>query len=388
MKKILLTLFIAVNLIRNISAQDQTPWYVDRWEIPQPNPKAKEMPLVKVEGNHFITPDGKIILFRGIAVSDPDKIERQGHWNKGHFEKVKELGANIVRIPIHPVAWRERTPSAYLKMLEEAVNWCTDLKMYVILDWHTIGNLEMEMFQDPMYVTTKQETYDFWRKISGRFKGNNTVAFYELFNEPTTYRGQLGVCSWSDWKKLVENIITVIRFSDPETIPIVGGFDWAYDLTPLRIEPINASNIAYSTHPYSNKSPQPWAVTWEQNFGFAANTWPVFATEFSYDVMDMPDLIDPDKGFVAGNFRLIDPEKGMTRGNIKMKKAEPIDYNGNHYGNQIIDYLEKKGISWCTWVFDPDWGGGKIKSWNYEPTEGLKFFSEAMKGNLPVQKNK
>lgn len=36
--------------------------------------------------------------------------------------------------------------------------------------------------------------------------------------------------------------------------------------------------------------------------------------------------------------------------------------------------------------FDPDWGGGKIKSWNYEPTEGLKFFSEAMKGRLKVQK--
>lgn len=40
----------------------------------------------------------------------------------------------------------------------------------------------------------------------------------------------------------------------------------------------------------------------------------------------------------------------------------------------------------CIWVFDPDWGGGKIKSWNYEPTEGLKFFSEAMKGRLKVQK--
>ena len=111
------------------------------------------------------------------------------------------------------------------------------------------------MFQDPMYVTSKQETFDFWRKISGYFAGNNTVAFYELFNEPTTYRGQLGVCSWSDWKRLVESMITVIRYSDKETIPIVGGFDWAYDLTPLHNEPINATGIAYSVHPYANKSP-------------------------------------------------------------------------------------------------------------------------------------
>lgn len=71
-------------------------------------------------------------------------------------------------------------------------------------------------------------------------------------------------------------MITVIRYSDKETIPIVGGFDWAYDLTPLHNEPINATGIAYSVHPYANKSPQPWAATWEENYGFAADTWPVF----------------------------------------------------------------------------------------------------------------
>ncbi|MDR0973356.1 MAG: glycoside hydrolase family 5 protein [Prevotellaceae bacterium] len=386
MKQILFFLLFGMTCLTTLWAQDEQPWYVDRFVVNTPSPKAKDMPLIKVNGNHFETPDGNTILFRGIAISDPDKVERQGHWNKAHFERIKAYGANIIRVPIHPVAWRERTPEKYLELLDQAVEWCTDLKMYVMLDWHTIGNLEMEMFQDPMYITTKQETYDFWRKISMRFAGNNTVAFYELFNEPTTYRGQLGVCSWTDWKKLVENMITIIRYADKETIPIVGAFDWAYDLTPLRIEPINADNIAYSTHPYANKSPQPWNATWEQNFGFAADTWPVFATEFSHDSMERPVLKDPAKGFAPDNFKLIDPAKGMVRGNIEMTPAEPIDLKGDHYGNQIIGYLEGKGISWCIWVYDPEWGGGKIKSWNYEPTEGMKFFSEAMKGNLDIQK--
>ena len=101
---------------------------------------------------------------------------------------------------------------------------------------------------------------------------------------------------------------------------------------------------------------------------------------------DIPELIDPEKGFVSDNFKLKVPEKGPIRGNILTKPGVPIDFDGDHYGNQIISYLERKGISWCIWVFDPDWGGGKIKSWNYEPTEGLKFFSEAMKGRLKVQK--
>ncbi|MDR1780570.1 MAG: glycoside hydrolase family 5 protein [Tannerella sp.] len=388
MKK-LIFITLLISGLTSLWAQDETPWYVDRWDRRQPSPNAKVMPLISVQGNHFVTPDGNTILFRGIAISDPDKIERQGHWNKTTFQKVKDLGANIVRIPIHPIAWRERTPAKYLDLLDQAVEWCTELKMYIMLDWHTIGNLEMEMFQDPMYVTTKQETFDFWRKIAARFTGHNTVAFYELFNEPTTYRGQLGVCSWSDWKKLVEAQITIIRFSDKETIPLVAGFDWAYDLTPLRLEPINAENIGYTTHPYSNKSPQPWAATWEENFGFAANTWPVFATEFSHDAMAMPELIDPDKGFSPDNFKLIDPAKGAVFGNFKMKPAEPIETNGNHYGTQIIDYLEGKGISWAIWVFDPEWGGAKIKSWDtYELTEGAQFFSKAMKGELDVQKKR
>jgi len=107
----------------------------------------------------------------------------------------------LVRIPVHPVAWRERTPAKYLQLLDQAVEWCTDLGMYIIIDWHSIGNLKMELFQDPMYNTTQKETFEFWQAISRHFSGNNTVAFYELFNEPTTYRGQLGNISWADWKK-------------------------------------------------------------------------------------------------------------------------------------------------------------------------------------------
>lgn len=120
----------------------------------------------------------------------------------------------IVRIPVHPVAWRERTPEKYLELLDQAVEWCTDLGMYIMIDWHSIGNLGMELFQDPMYNTSKQETYQFWRTIVRHFAGNNTVAFYEIFNEPTIYRGQLGSLSWTEWKTINENVINLIRSFD------------------------------------------------------------------------------------------------------------------------------------------------------------------------------
>jgi endoglucanase len=345
---------IAMILIQNLSAQESKPWYQDGpWVFPKPDPRAKMLPLIKVQGNKFVDPEGKMILFRGISISDPDKIEHQGHWNKNHFEKVKETGAMIVRIPVHPVAWRERTPEKYLELLDQAVEWCTDLGMYIIIDWHSIGNLGMELFQNPMYNTSKTETYEFWKTIAQHFTGNNTVAFYEIFNEPTIYRGQLGTMTWAEWKDINEKIIKLMRSFDNETIPLVAGFDWAYDLSPLHDDPVDAEGIAYVTHPYEHKRKQPWEPKWEENFGFAAADYPVVATEFGFG----------------------------------LREGQAID--SQHYGNKIISYLESKGISWICWVYDPEWGPRLLKSWDtYELTESGQFFKKAMKGELEFQKSK
>ena len=345
-------LLVAVVCFQQIAAQESRPWFQDGpWHLPKPNPKARVLPLIMVKGNKFINSKGDTILFRGLAISDPDKIERQGHWNKKHFEKVKETGALIVRIPVHPVAWRERTPEKYLELLDQAVEWCTDLGMYVMIDWHSIGNLGMELFQNPMYNTSKQETYGFWRTIAQHFKGNNTLAFYELFNEPTTYNGQLGTITWQEWKKINEDIISLIRSYDNGPIPLVAGFDWAYDLTPLRESPISAGGIAYVTHPYEFKRTQPWEPKWEEDFGFAADKYPVVATEFGFEL-----------------------QPGQT-----------ID--DNHYSNRIIKYLEGKGISWICWVYDPEWGPRMLKSWDsYDLTESGEFFKKAMYRELKFQK--
>jgi len=314
---------------------------------PRNNPQAKKLLLIKVDGNKFVDAEGKTILFRGLSISDPDKIENQGHWKKKHFETVKEMGAMVVRIPVHPVAWRERTPRKYLELLDQAVEWCTELEMYVIIDWHTIGNLKMELFQNPMYNTTQRETFEFWRTIARHFNGHNTVAFYELFNEPTIYRGQLGRMSWTQWRELNENMIFLIRAYDTETIPLVAGFDWAYDLTPLHIDPVRAEGIGYVTHPYSNKRRRPWEPKWDEDFGFAASRYPVVATEFGFRLPKGQQVKDED------------------------------------YPKAIIRYLEGKGISWMGWVYDPEWYPKMLESWDtYELTGGGEFFKKALHGQV------
>jgi aryl-phospho-beta-D-glucosidase BglC (GH1 family) len=352
--RFLFILTIAAFYVQSIAAQESRPWFQDEpWRPTITNPKAKALSLIKVQGNKFVNSKGETVLFRGMAISDPDKLERQGHWSKKYFEKVKEMGALIIRIPVHPIAWRERTPLKYLELLDQAVEWSTDLGLYVLIDWHSIGNLGMEIFQNPMYNTSKQETFQFWRTIAQHFKGNNTVVFYEIFNEPTTYRGELGTIAWSEWKKINEDIINLIRAYDSEKIPLVAGFDWAYDLTPIINEPINAEGIGYVSHPYSNKRSQPWEPKWEENFGFAANMYPIVVTEFGFE----------------------------------LRSGETIDTN--HYSTRIVKFMEGRGISWICWVFDAEWGPSILKSWdNYELTGSGEFFKKALQGELEFQNKK
>jgi len=332
------------------AAQGKKPhqWWLEQYPgAPLKSPNEKKLPLISVRGNKFVDANGATLLFRGLSISDPDKIEGQGHWNKDHFARVKQTGARLVRIPVHPIAWRERTPKAYLALLDQAVEWCTDLGLYIDIDWHTIGNLKTGLFQDPMYETSMPETYEFWRIVSRHFAGNNTVAFYELFNEPTVFNNQLGPASWDEWKKTNEELIAIIRAFDPGKVPLVAGFDWAYDLTPLHLSPIQAEGVGYVTHPYPFKRSKPWESKWDEDFGFAAGSYPVVATEI---------------GFWTG--------AGAN--------PETADY-----GPAIVKYLENRGISWIAWVYDPDWEPSMIASWDtYALTECGKFFSDAMQGKV------
>jgi|WetSurMetagenome_2_1015567.scaffolds.fasta_scaffold100335_3 endoglucanase len=57
------------------------------WQVQAPGAapfrlNAKKLPLISVKGNKFIDLDGNPLLFRGLSLSDPDRLASQGHRNK------------------------------------------------------------------------------------------------------------------------------------------------------------------------------------------------------------------------------------------------------------------------------------------------------------------
>ena len=305
---------------------------------------------ISVSGNQFVDQNQKPVIFRGLNFADPDKLEKDGRWDKRHFEEAKNWGANIIRLPVHPRAWRSRGKENYLKLLDQAVSWAKEVDIYLIIDWHSIGNLRTGLYQHEMYQTDLQETFDFWYTIARKYKDEPVVAMYEMFNEPNVNLRLGAVFKFNKTagrKGIITDIIEVMHANNPRAIPLVAGFNWAYDLTPLMYDPLDIPGIAYVSHPYPQKRTQPWEPQWERDFGFVAEKAPVILTEMGFALPD---------------------EKGA---HVPVKGDE-------EYGRRIVDYAKSKGISWVVWVFDPDWSPMMIKDWNYTPTRQGTFFKKVL----------
>jgi hypothetical protein len=302
---------------------------------------------ISVKVNYFVNSEGEKLVFRGLNTSDPDKLEKDGHWNLNYFQEMKNWGATIARFPVHPQSWRERGKDNYLKLLDEGVQWATEVGLYVVIDWHSIGNLKEEKFFKPMYETSMEETIDFWRTMAEKYKDSNTAAFFELFNEPTLMNGELGICTWEEWKTINEDLIAIIRENGCTAIPLVAGFNWGYDLMPLKTNPINAEGIGYVSHPYPQKREKPWESQWTEDWGFAAEKYPIVLTEMGFCGPD-------DEG---AHIPVISDES---------------------YGEAITAYADARGISYVVWVFDPNWSPMLFTDWNFTPSRQGTYFKKVL----------
>lgn len=309
--------------------------------------EAKKMEKISVSGKNLVTESGKIIRLKGVSFSDPDKLEKEGQWNKNYFQQAKNWGCNLVRFAVHPPRLNDRGWEAYFEMMDEGVKWAEELEMYVIIDWHSIGNLNTEKWTSPIYNTSWDETVKFWKTTAARYKGNPTVAIYELYNEPTSNGGKLGELTWKTWRPTLEKLIDEITPVDDEKVILVAGMNWGYFLDEVPENPVNRKNVAYCTHPYPQKREKPWEPQWEKDWGNVADKFPIIATEF---------------GFMGAD------ERG----------AHIPCISDESYGEAIMNYFDKKGISYTIWCFDPHWAPTLITDWNFTPSRQGKFFREIL----------
>jgi hypothetical protein len=277
-------------------------------------PDASLPPALQVDGNRLLAPDGQTVVLRGLMPPDPARLRADRRFDRAFFEGIAATGVNAVRIPIHPERW-VRDPDYLWRYLDPVVTWTGELGLYVILDWHYIGNIATgagenmpDIEQEPVALTL-----DFWRQVASRY-ASAPHALFEIWNEPAEIEAPV-------WRSHAEQIIATIRATGARQVVIVGGTDWSRDLSDFRAAPLSDDQVAYAAHIYPAHS----AAMWDFWFGNLARSHPVLLTEWGY--MD----------------------ENRADGPVYLRGSEA------QYGAPLLAYAEARRMGWVACWYDDTW---------------------------------
>ena len=279
------------------------------------HPEIEDFPTwISTKGTHLTTPNGTAVRLVGVMPSDPYVLHGRNRFNRNLFRTIRSQGANVVRIPVHPEYW-QKDPQYLWRYLDKAVAWAGEADLYIIIDWHSIGNVKTGFapLMPELYSHTYQMTLDFWSQTAAYFKDAPNVLF-EIFNEPQSI-------SSSDWHTQAENIISVIRAQGARQPVIVGGIEYARDLSWVLDKPVEDSNLIYAAHIY----PVHTQYLWPRYFGEVAKQYPVIITEW---------------GFMDEN---------------SQEQAPYLAGDADKYGDPLINYLDSLEIGWVACWYDDEW---------------------------------
>ncbi len=222
---------------------------------------------LSVKGTDIVDKNGTMYQLKGVSTHGiawfPDYV------NKECFKTFRDdWGANLIRIAMYTYengGYCSGGDKEYLKgLVDDGVNYATELGMYVIVDWHILHDLNPQV--------NKDEAKLFFEEMSAKYKEYDNV-IYEICNEPN------GGTSWADVKSYAEEVIPIIRKNAPDAIIIVGTPNWSQDVDIAAKDPITGyDNIMYAAHFY--------AATHTDNIRNKVQTaldsgLPVFISEFS-----------------------------------------------------------------------------------------------------------
>lgn len=187
---------------------------------------------------------------------------------KETFQFIRDnWGANMIRLAMYTAenGYCSGNAANMEAMVDKGVNACTELGMYVIIDWHILS--------DGNPNTNKESAKEFFAKMAKRYSSYDNVLF-EICNEPN------GV-SWSEVKAYADEIIPIIRQYHKDAIIICGTPTWSQDVDQVAANPLkkeNQRNVMYALHFYAATHGQFLRDKAEQ--AIKAGT-PVFVSEFS-----------------------------------------------------------------------------------------------------------
>jgi aryl-phospho-beta-D-glucosidase BglC (GH1 family) len=180
------------------------------------------------------------------------------------------LGVNVVRLALNYRHFESDTaPFTYIEKgfarLERAVQWCAKYNVYAILDLHAVqgwqspdwhcdnANAPALLWHHPHF---QDRWVALWEEFARRYKGNRTIAGYDVVNEPLSYP-PLEPENFANINRAYRRIVRAIRAIDPDHIIFLEGDTFAGRFNGL--DAPFADNLVYSGHSYSPATSEPGA---------------------------------------------------------------------------------------------------------------------------------
>jgi len=238
----------------------------------------------KVVGNKIYDSDGNPHLFVGVDRPSLEWSASGDHLSQADFHLMASWKSNVVRIPLDQDFWLvgSRNYSAnYNNTVYTTVQWAQQAGLDVILDlhWSDKGDLATSMPGQQRIAYVNSIT--FWKEVANIYKNNPSILF-ELYNEPHDVSWEVwlnGGDSGDGFNSVgMQQLYDAVRSTGATNLVVIGGLNWAYDLSGVPQNRVKGDNIIYNTHPYNYGGKQP--ADWPASFGFLAATDPVIATEF------------------------------------------------------------------------------------------------------------
>jgi endoglucanase len=316
-------------------------------QVPVANPENYPDELM-VSGNVLISKKtGNMVWLQGVSIASLEWSAGGDHILKSLDVAINDWKSNCIRLAIREDFYEGVGPyqrdggASYRQLIQDAVNYCADRGVYIVLDLHR--------FRAPI-----QAHLEFWIRAATQYK-NHPAVLFDLVNEPHSI-------SWDVWKNggmvndkksskpdiAVENneklrkeycigmqfLLDELRKTGAKNIAIIGGLDWAYDLSGIlkgyAIDDPKGNGVVYSTHIY------PWKKNWQTKFMDIAAVHPLFIGEVGCQPEPMP----------------------------WQKKTE----DPKIWAPDMLGLIQDLKLNWTAWCFHPSSSPCILLDWNYTPT--------------------
>lgn len=274
------------------------------------------------------------------------------------LDNVAALGLNCVRVPVwwgqfftlasqgDSSGWR----SDAFDKLDWIVNNCASRGLYVIIDMH--GVVGGQSTSDSCGQANSNQYWSngsyqgrtawMWWQIANHYRGNATVAGYDLINEPTGAPSASTV--WARYNDLYNSI----RSADPDHMIIMEGAfgSWNWSMLPDPAQ-YGWTNVCYSMHEYQyggsasqveagadnqvndfqNHSSYnvPGYIGEFNEFGYGASVWQYGINAFNAGGLNWTMWsLKANHGLVPDSWGLYDPTTWATKPNISTDSADTI----------------------------------------------------------------